>query len=155
MDPTFLISSAVVLFGLTLVFATLLGIAKEKLKVEEDPRIPEVIDVLPAANCGGCGFAGCADFAKAVVEERAEVSGCPVGGASCAENIASILGVEVVKTLAAAADVLVESFRTGSMLKRGLDYEQIRSGLAEGYPRAADLPRAGFAAGPCLFKDTM
>ena len=37
----------------------------------------------------------------------------------------------------------------------GLDYERIRSGLAEGYPRAADLPRAGFAAGPCLFKDTM
>lgn len=37
----------------------------------------------------------------------------------------------------------------------GLDYERIRSGLAEGYPRAEDLPRAGFAAGPCLFKDTM
>lgn len=37
----------------------------------------------------------------------------------------------------------------------GLDYERIRMGLAEGYPRAADLPGAGFAAGPCLFKDTM
>ncbi len=37
----------------------------------------------------------------------------------------------------------------------GLDYERIREGLSEGYPRAADLPRAGFAAGPCLFKDTM
>jgi UDP-N-acetyl-D-mannosaminuronic acid dehydrogenase len=36
-----------------------------------------------------------------------------------------------------------------------LDYERIRAGLAEEYPRAADLPRAGFAAGPCLFKDTM
>jgi len=38
---------------------------------------------------------------------------------------------------------------------RGLDYERIRSALAEGYSRAADLPRAGFAAGPCLMKDTM
>ncbi len=37
----------------------------------------------------------------------------------------------------------------------GLDYDKIRTGLAEGYPRAADLPGAGFAAGPCLFKDTM
>jgi len=37
----------------------------------------------------------------------------------------------------------------------GLDYERIRSALAHGYPRAADLPRAGFAAGPCLLKDTM
>jgi len=38
---------------------------------------------------------------------------------------------------------------------RGLDFERIRSGLAHNYPRAQDLPRAGFAAGPCLFKDTM
>lgn len=37
----------------------------------------------------------------------------------------------------------------------GLDYERIRSALTYNYPRAADLPRAGFAAGPCLFKDTM
>ena len=38
---------------------------------------------------------------------------------------------------------------------RGLDFERIRLGLAEGYPRAADMPAAGFAAGPCLLKDTM
>ena len=38
---------------------------------------------------------------------------------------------------------------------QGLDFERIRQGLAEDYPRAADLPAAGFAAGPCLFKDTM
>jgi UDP-N-acetyl-D-mannosaminuronic acid dehydrogenase len=38
---------------------------------------------------------------------------------------------------------------------RGLDFERIRQALAEGYPRAADMPAAGFAAGPCLFKDTM
>jgi UDP-N-acetyl-D-mannosaminuronic acid dehydrogenase len=37
----------------------------------------------------------------------------------------------------------------------GLDYERIRSAVAYNYPRAADLPGAGFAAGPCLFKDTM
>lgn len=39
--------------------------------------------------------------------------------------------------------------------ERGLDFEKIRAGLAHNYPRAMDLPRAGFAAGPCLFKDTM
>jgi UDP-N-acetyl-D-mannosaminuronic acid dehydrogenase len=38
---------------------------------------------------------------------------------------------------------------------RGLDFEKIRAGLTQDYPRAADLPSAGFAAGPCLFKDTM
>jgi UDP-N-acetyl-D-mannosaminuronic acid dehydrogenase len=39
--------------------------------------------------------------------------------------------------------------------ERGLDFERIRQGLAQDYPRAADMPAAGFAAGPCLFKDTM
>jgi UDP-N-acetyl-D-mannosaminuronic acid dehydrogenase len=39
--------------------------------------------------------------------------------------------------------------------EQGLDFERIRQGLAEDYPRAADMPAAGFAAGPCLFKDTM
>ena len=38
---------------------------------------------------------------------------------------------------------------------RGLDFERIRKGLSQDYPRAADMPGAGFAAGPCLFKDTM
>jgi UDP-N-acetyl-D-mannosaminuronic acid dehydrogenase len=38
---------------------------------------------------------------------------------------------------------------------QGLDFERIRQGLAHDYPRAADMPAAGFAAGPCLFKDTM
>jgi UDP-N-acetyl-D-mannosaminuronic acid dehydrogenase len=38
---------------------------------------------------------------------------------------------------------------------RGLDFERIRQGLTTGYPRAADMPGAGFAAGPCLFKDAM
>jgi electron transport complex protein RnfB len=90
--------AAVVLLGLTFIFALVLGIAKDVLRVEEDPRIGEVNEALPAANCGGCGFAGCADFAKAVVEERAPCDGCPVGGSKTADRIASILGVEVVKT---------------------------------------------------------
>ena len=93
-----LIVAAIVLFALTLAFATLLGVAKDKLRVEEDPRIEQVNEVLPAANCGGCGFAGCGDFAKAVVEDRAPCDGCPVGGADVADAVAKVLGVEVVKT---------------------------------------------------------
>lgn len=95
---TTILMAAIVLFGLTLIFATLLGVAKEKLRVDEDPRIGEVNEALPAANCGGCGFAGCADFAKAVVEQRAKCDGCPVGGSETAAKIAEILGVEVVET---------------------------------------------------------
>ncbi len=91
------VTAALVLFAITLVFATLLGVAKEKLRVEEDPRIGQVNEVLPAANCGGCGFAGCADFAKAVVEERAPCDGCTVGGPAVAAAVARVLGREVVQ----------------------------------------------------------
>lgn len=90
--------AGLVLFALTLLFATLLSVAKEKLRVDEDPRIALVADALPAANCGGCGMAGCADFAKAVVEQRAACTGCPVGGSETAARIAEILGIEVVAT---------------------------------------------------------
>ncbi len=79
--------------GMAVLFGLILGFAGEKLKVEEDERIPKVIDVLPGANCGGCGFTGCAAFAKAVVEGKAEVTGCPVGGEKVAVKVADAMGI--------------------------------------------------------------
>lgn len=81
--------------GLGLLFATGLAIANKKLHVEEDPRVTEIMEVIPGANCGGCGFPGCAAFADAVVKGKAPVNGCPVGGPSVAELVAKIMGVEV------------------------------------------------------------
>ena len=54
-----------------LVAAILLYFVSQFFKVEEDPRIDLVQAVLPGANCGGCGFAGCRNFAEACVEEAA------------------------------------------------------------------------------------
>jgi len=85
--------SVLVLFLLALAFALGLTIASIKLRVEQDPRIDQVEQALPGANCGGCGMAGCAAFAKAVVLGKAPVTGCPVGGPSCGERIAAIMGV--------------------------------------------------------------
>jgi RnfABCDGE-type electron transport complex B subunit len=90
--------AGVVMFGLTVIFTFLLGVAKERLAVFEDPRIAQVQEVLPSANCGGCGYAGCADFARAVVEQRAKCDGCPVGGSEVANKVAAILGIEVIAT---------------------------------------------------------
>jgi electron transport complex protein RnfB len=53
--------------GLGIIFSAGLSIANKKLYVEEDPRIAQVIDELPGANCGGCGLPGCAKFAECVV----------------------------------------------------------------------------------------
>lgn len=77
-----------------LVIGVLLGIASEKFKVEVDEREILVRNELPGNNCGGCGFAGCDALAKAIVEGKAGVGDCPVGGSPVSEKIASIMGVE-------------------------------------------------------------
>ncbi|MDD2247165.1 MAG: Fe-S cluster domain-containing protein [Proteiniphilum sp.] len=73
--------------------AAILYLVGQKFKVEEDPRIQEVQDALPAANCGGCGFPGCASFASACVKaETLDGLFCPVGGQKTMGEVASILG---------------------------------------------------------------
>lgn len=78
--------------------AVILYFVAQKFKVFEDPRIDEVEESLPSANCGGCGFAGCRAFAEACVKatDLGELN-CPVGGAETMESVASILGLEAVK----------------------------------------------------------
>lgn len=73
--------------------AVILYFIAQKFKVYEDPRIDEVQALLPAANCGGCGFAGCRNLAEAIVKsESFEGLNCPVGGAAVMGDIAGLLG---------------------------------------------------------------
>ena len=72
-----------------------LGWANKTFHVEVDPKVEASIAALPGANCGGCGFVGCSEYAEAVVAQTAPVDQCPVGGAACAEKLAEILGVEM------------------------------------------------------------
>jgi len=69
--------------------------ASKKFYVEKDARIGKINDMLPAANCGGCGLPGCMAFAEAVVKGKAAPDGCPVGGKDLAREIASFMGMEV------------------------------------------------------------
>jgi electron transport complex protein RnfB len=83
--------------------AVILYFIAQKFKVFEDPRIDELQMILPAANCGGCGFAGCRNFAEALVKaETFEGLLCPVGGAPVMQQAATILG-----KVAPAVDPLV------------------------------------------------
>ena len=78
---------------LALISAVILYFIAQKFKIFEDPRIDDVQAVLPAVNCGGCGFAGCRNFAEALVKaETFEGLNCPVGGAVTMEQAAKILG---------------------------------------------------------------
>ncbi len=78
--------------------AVILYFVAQKFKVIEDPRIDQVEEALPSANCGGCGFAGCRAFAEACVKaDKLDDLNCPVGGNETMGNVASILGLEAVK----------------------------------------------------------
>ncbi len=75
-----------------LLAACLLYVVSLFFKVEEDPRIDLVTAVLPGANCGGCGFAGCRNFAEACVKAgKTDGLSCPVGGEPTMEQVKLIL----------------------------------------------------------------
>lgn len=76
MFETIMIPS-LILLALGIVLGLILGIADKFLKVELDNRVSMVLELLPGANCGGCGFPGCSGFAEAIVEKEATVKGCP------------------------------------------------------------------------------
>lgn len=81
------------------VSAVILYFVAQKFKVFEDPRIDDVEAVLPAANCGGCGFAGCRAFADACVKaDTLDGMLCPVGGNAVMAQVASALGQEAILT---------------------------------------------------------
>ena len=66
--------------GLGVLFGAFLGFASKLFYVEEDPKVGEIMGVLPGANCGGCGFPGCAGFAEAIVEGKVpNLSACRPG----------------------------------------------------------------------------
>lgn len=101
------ILSAVLSLGIMgLLFGMILAVASKIFHVEVDSRVDAVLSALPGANCGGCGFTGCAAFAKAVVEGAAKTNGCPVGGDSTAAEVAAIMGVEAQKTNRVCARIL-------------------------------------------------
>jgi len=98
-----IIISIVALGGIGLLSAVVLYFIKSKFKVFEDPRIDEVEEALPSANCGSCGFPGCRSFAETVVKsakDNKSIEGlfCPVGGNDVMQNVGKIVGLEVEKT---------------------------------------------------------
>ena len=81
--------------GLGVVFAILLATADHFLKVEEDPRLEEIEDLLPGNNCGACGEPGCQAFAGKLVNGELAPSKCTVSGGEALVEIANLLGVDV------------------------------------------------------------
>ncbi|GAB6088069.1 RnfABCDGE type electron transport complex subunit B [Alkaliphilus crotonatoxidans] len=114
--------------GLGLLFGAGLAYASQKFAIEVDPKFMAIRDVLPGANCGGCGYPGCDSFAKAVAEGKAPTNGCPVGGASCAAAVAEIMGVEAKEEVKKVAKVICNGDTT--KCKEKFEYEGIRDCVA-------------------------
>lgn len=89
---TILLASATMLI-LALFMGYILGWANLKFHVDIDPKIEQVNEALPGANCGGCGYVGCMEYAEAVVSGKAAPNQCPVGGENCASSLAEIMGI--------------------------------------------------------------
>ena len=86
------IFAVLTLLVIGLALGAMLGIANKFLYVEDDPRVTKTLEMLPGANCGGCGFPGCGGFATALVEGGAtKVSACVVSNAETRANIATYL----------------------------------------------------------------
>ena len=86
----------IVLVSLGFMAALILYFVSRQFKVDEDPRLVEVLEALPNTNCGGCGYPGCSAFANATLTtDDLNKLNCPVGGNAVMQEVASILGVEI------------------------------------------------------------
>lgn len=109
----------VALFVLGGLFAGVLFLVSKAFFVKKDERVEKIEALLPNANCGGCGFAGCADFAANLASGNAAIEQCRVLAEDNKKNIAEILGIELKETEKAFA------FRAcnGSVEKVGSRFE--------------------------------
>lgn len=88
-----IIIAVVVLSVLALVFGALLGFASVRFKVEGNPIVDQINDVLPQTQCGQCGYPGCKPYAEAISGGE-KINKCPPGGEGTIQSLADLLGVE-------------------------------------------------------------
>ena len=125
-----------ILGGLGLIFGLVLAIASKVFYVETDPRLDQLNECLPGANCGGCGYAGCGGYAEAVLKGEAAIGKCASGGDECAQKMAEIMGVKAEKMARRVAMVRCSGYKrkdaegkTIGLLEKG-NYEGVKSCLA-------------------------
>lgn len=92
-------TSILILAILGFAVAVMLGFASKIFYVEEDPKVEAVLEALPGANCGGCGYAGCEGYANAVVKSpNVAANLCVAGGAKTAAQVGELTGKAVTES---------------------------------------------------------
>ena len=108
------LTAVIVMGGLGLILGLVIGFFAKLFKVESDPRVELVTELLPGANCGGCGKAGCSDFAKSVISGENPPGKCPVSSKEQITAIAMALGVDAG-----------EGFKKRAVVRCGGDIHQV------------------------------
>lgn len=89
-----MLTAVIALAGLALLASFGLAMAARAFAVKVDPKVEEIEEALPGANCGACGLPGCSELARRIAEGKAGVDACPVGGEAVAHMVARIMGQE-------------------------------------------------------------
>lgn len=120
---TSMILTAVLALGaIGAIFAIVLYFVAQKFKVVEDPLIDEIAEVLPGANCGGCGKAGCRAMAEAFVKQgNMDGLKCPAGGDAVAKKVAELLGCAAEESEPQVAVVRCAACHSGETHKNSFD----------------------------------
>lgn len=125
-NVTIIIYSVAVLGVLGALFGSILAVASKKFAVEKDPRHDAIVETLPGANCGACGYPGCSGYASAIIS-GAPTNKCIPGGDSTAADIAVILGIEAEDVIEMVAFVRCSG---GIRSEKKYDYAGISDCLA-------------------------
>ena len=141
----------IVLAGLGIVFGVALALVASRFVVKADPKVEQVRETLPGANCGACGFAGCMGYAEAVVGNPDVASSmCAPGKAAVAEKIAMITGKKAEKLDPKIARVFCQG--GASLSQRKFIYTGVQdctaAVLAAGGDKSCDYGCLGY--GTCM-----
>ncbi len=91
-----MLASLLTIVGLALFFGLLLGYAAIRFKVKGNPVVDKLDQALPQTQCGQCTYAGCRPYAEAIAKGEADINQCPPGGEGTIQELADIMGVEVI-----------------------------------------------------------
>lgn len=143
--------AAVVVVSITgLLGAAILVVASQFMSVEVDERVTAIEEALPSANCGACGYAGCSDYANAIVESGAPSNLCVPGGLACSQAISAIMGVEggnVAQRMAIVACQGTTEHREEKYIYQGLQSCSAMVGLHGG---SSACPYGCLGLGDCI-----
>ena len=146
---TNVIYAVLVLGVIAVVFGLILSVAAKAFEVKVDERLPKIQACLAGANCGGCGYPGCAGCAEAILAGKAPVTACAPAGAEGAAKIAEIMGMEAPSGEKQVAHVLCNG---GDASVKNFEYVGLHDCVAAtkvaGGPTACSFGCMGF--GTCV-----